>query len=51
MQQFGLSQQLPDYIDISDELHNISHQGMRERYWLVIHAAYIDLWDDIRDQV
>jgi hypothetical protein len=50
MQQFDLSQHIPDYIYVSDDqFHNISHQGKRERDWLVIHVVYLDLWDDMRD--
>jgi hypothetical protein len=43
MRPFGLSQHIPDYIVIGDELHNISHQGKRKENWLANHASYLDL--------
>ena len=51
MQQFGLSQHIPYYVDTRDELHDISRQGRREGNWLLIHAAYLDMWHAKRDQI
>jgi hypothetical protein len=49
MQKFGLSQHISDYVSISGELHNISRLGKREENWLVIHAAYLNLWNARKD--
>ena len=49
MQKFDLSQHISDYVGISGELHNISRLGKREENWLVIHAAYLNLWDARKD--
>ncbi|GFZ09841.1 hypothetical protein Acr_21g0004400 [Actinidia rufa] len=51
MRQFGLSQHIPNYVDTGDELHDISRQGRREENWLLIHAAYLDMWHDMRDHI
>ena len=43
MRQPNLSQHLPNYVDIGDELYSIIHQGKHEMNWLVIHTSYLDL--------
>ena len=51
MRQFGISQHIPNYVDTGDELHDISFQGNRQVNWLLIHAAYLDMWHGKIDHI
>jgi hypothetical protein len=50
MQQFGVSQHIPDYVDTDDKLYIISY-AKRDENCLVIHESYLDIWYAKMDSV
>ena len=48
--QFGFKQHISSYIDMSDQLHFISHLGRHADYtWMIHYLQYISTWDARRN--